>query len=103
MVKTVPPLVLKPTPARPIAAKQDEKKTAKLFPAKRIATRKSANAPHRKTHVGQTRLKAKPKAKATASATPKSGQKTSATGSVGTAKLAPAKPSPAIARGEETQ
>jgi cell division protein FtsQ len=103
MVKTVPPLVLKPTPARPIAAKQDAAKTTKLVPAKRIATHKSASALHRKAHVRQSRLKAKPKAKATASATPKSGQKPSVPGSAGTAKLNPAKPSPAIARGEETQ
>jgi cell division protein FtsQ len=103
MVKTVPPLVLKPTPAKPIAATQAAAKTAKLVPAKRIATRKSANALHRKAHVRQSRLKAKPKARAAASATPKSGQKPSVPGSMGAAKLNPAKSSPAIARGEETQ
>jgi cell division protein FtsQ len=105
MVKTVPPLVLKPTPARPIATRQDAKKSAAAKPVatNRIASRKAANAAHRKGHLRQTRMRAKPKARTTASATPKSGQKPSAPGLAGTAKLNPAKPSPAIARGEETQ
>jgi hypothetical protein len=94
-VKTVPPLVLKPSPARPVAGKQ-------------VAAKKMVKAGHRKTHVRQTRLKTKTKPKATASAVPKSGPKASAVGSAGNtnpqavAKV-PAKPSPAIAKGEETQ
>ncbi len=94
-VKTVPPLVLKPSPARPVASKP-------------VATRKIAKAGHRKAHVRQTRLKTKTKPKTTASAAPKSGQKATASGSAGSANpqaaaKAPAKPSPAIAKGEETQ
>ncbi|MGZ4821928.1 MAG: cell division protein FtsQ/DivIB [Terriglobales bacterium] len=93
--KTVPPLVLKPSPARPAASK----------PA---AARKMVKAGHRKAHVRQTRLKTKTRPRTTASAAPKSGQKTSASGSAGNANpqaaaKAPAKPSPAIAKGEETQ
>ena len=94
-VKTVPPLVLKPSPARPVAGKP-------------VAAKKMVKAGHRKTHVRQTRLKTKTKPKATASAAPKSGQKATASGSAGNANpqaaaKAPAKPSPAIAKGEETQ
>ncbi len=105
IVKTVPPLVLKPTPARPIATRQDAKKSAAAKPVatNRILSRKAANAAHRKGHLRQTRMRAKPKARTTASATPKNGQKPSAPGLAGTAKLNPAKPSPAIAKGEEPQ
>src|SRR6476661_4952791 len=61
MVKTVPPLVLKPTPARPIATRQDAKKSAAAKPVatNRILSRKAANAAHRKGHLRQTRMRAK--------------------------------------------
>jgi cell division protein FtsQ len=102
-VKTVPPLVLKPSPAKPVAGKP--------VATKSVATKKIAKAGHRKAHVRQTRLKAKARPKTTASAVPKSGQKAAASGSAGNANphsaqaaaKAPAKPSPAIAKGEETQ
>jgi len=99
-VRTVPPLVLKPSPAKLMASK-----TAASKPD---TTKKVAKAGHRKGHVRQTRLKSKARPKTSASAAPKGRQKAAAgsTGSAGSAQAAakaPAKPSPAIAKGEETQ
>jgi cell division protein FtsQ len=100
-VKTVPPLVLKPSPAKPVASK-----TAASKP---VTTKKVAKAGHRKGRVRQTKWKSKARPKMAASAAPKSGRKMAAAAgnanpnSAQAAAKAPAKPSPAIAKGEETQ
>jgi cell division protein FtsQ len=91
-VKTAP-FMAKPTPARPLEAK------------------KIAKAAHGKTYFRQTRFKAKARtkvAKIRTLAAPKSRQKAAAPGSAGNANLnssravaKSAKPSPAVAKGEE--
>src|SRR6266853_2165278 len=95
----------KPSPA--YTAKTAGPSGAKPVPAKLVATRKVAKAGHRKAHVRQTRFKAKARAKTAAFAAPKSGPKAAAPGSAGSANpnssraaAKPAKPSPAIAKGE---
>jgi cell division protein FtsQ len=98
----------KPSPA--FTAKTAGPSGAKPVPAKLVATRKVAKAGHRKAHVRQTRFKAKARAKTAAFAAPKSGPKAAAPGSAGSANpnssraaAKPAKPSPAIAKGEESR
>ncbi len=98
----------KPSPA--FTAKTAGPSGAKPVPAKLVASRKVAKAGHRKAHVRQTRFKAKARAKTAAFAAPKSGSKAAAPGSAGSANpnssraaAKPAKPSPAIAKGEESR
>jgi len=98
----------KPSPA--FTAKTAGPSGAKPVPAKLVATRKVAKAGRRKAHVRQTRFKAKARAKTAAFAAPKSGPKAAAPGSAGSANpnssraaAKPAKPSPAIAKGEESR
>jgi len=98
----------KPSPA--FTAKTAGPSGAKPVPAKLVASRKVAKAGHRKAHVRQTRFKAKARAKTAAFAAPKSGPKAAAPGSAGSANpnssraaAKPAKPSPAIAKGEESR
>jgi cell division protein FtsQ len=101
-VRTVPPLVLKPSPAKLVASKTTASKP--------VTTKRVAKVGHRKGHARQTRLKFKARPKTAASAALKGRQK-AAPGSTGKANpgsaqaaaKAPAKPSPAIAKGEETQ
>jgi cell division protein FtsQ len=97
-VKTVPPLVLKPSPAKPVGGK--------AVASKPVPTKKVARAAHGKTRVRQTRLKSKARAKTAASVVPRSGPKATVSQSANHAQAAAkasAKPSPAIAKGEETQ
>jgi len=118
MVKTVAPLVLKPSPAKPVATKSAATKPGTTKPAatrtaatKTVTRRKLVKAGRWKAHSRQTRLKAKTRSKTSASTAAKSGQRTAASASLGRADLksaqaaakAPAKPSPGIAKGEETQ
>jgi len=98
----------KPSPA--FTAKTAGPSGAKPVPAKLVASRKVAKAGRRKAHVRQTRFKAKARAKTAAFAAPKSGPKAAAPGSAGSANpnssraaAKPAKPSPAIAKGEESR
>jgi len=98
----------KPSPA--FTAKTAGPSGAKPVPARLVATRKVAKAGHRKAHVRQTRFKAKARAKTAAFAAPNSGPKAAAPGSAGRANpnssraaAKPAKPSPAIAKGEESR
>jgi cell division protein FtsQ len=118
MVKTVAPLVLKPSPAKPVATKSVATKpgttkaaATRTAATKTVTSRKLVKAGRWKAHSRQTRLKAKTRSKTSASMGPKSGQRTAASASLGRADLksaqaaakAPAKPSPGIAKGEETQ
>ncbi len=113
MVKTVAPSVLKPSPAKPGVSKSVATKPGTTKPAatKTVTSRKLVKAGRWKSHSRQTRLKAKTRSKTSASTVPKSGQSTAASASMGRAALksaqaaakAPAKPSPGIAKGEETQ
>jgi hypothetical protein len=113
MVKTVAPLVLKPSPAKPVVSKSVATKPGTTKPAatKTVNGRKLVKAGRWKAHARQTRLKAKTRSKTSASTAPKSGQRTAASASPGhvdpksaqAAAKALAKPSPGIVKGEETQ
>jgi cell division protein FtsQ len=84
---------------------------AKPTPLKPVVTKKVAKAGHHKAHIRQARFRAKARAKTTKTvAAPTSGQKSVGPGAAGNANLKssrppakPAKPSPAIAKGEEPQ
>jgi len=98
-----------PKPSPSLVARTAVTSPAKPTPLKPVVTRKLSAAGHRKAHIRQARLRAKAKAR-TKTVAASGGQKSAAPGLGGSANpnssraaAKPAKPSPAIAKGEDPQ